>query len=140
MKTPREILLHHHRTAMPQLDTLRREVVRQLTARQPSRFTSWVLYFPRDFWCQMIWPARRIWTGLAATWLLLLVANLSLRTGTPQRTAAISSNSYGFVLSVREQEQLLGEFNEPLAPKKAERPQPSLPQPRTDRRGGSDMI
>jgi hypothetical protein len=77
---------------------------------------------------------------LAATWLLILIANLSLRAGTPQRTAAISSNSYGFVLSVREEEQLLAEFNEAPAPKKAERPRPSLPRPRTERRGGSDMI
>jgi hypothetical protein len=142
MRTPREILLHRHRAAMPKLETLRRDVVRRMTARQPSRLTSWVLYFPWNCWCEMIWPARRIWTGLAATWLVLLLVNLSFRTGTPQKTATISANSYGFVLSAREQEELLGEFNGPLAPHKAAPPQqqPSLPHPRTERRSDSDMI
>ncbi|MGO8698884.1 MAG: hypothetical protein ACLQVY_14310 [Limisphaerales bacterium] len=137
MRTPREILLHHHRTAIPKLNVLRREVVRQLNPRQPSHRAAWLLCFPGNFWCQMIWPARRVWTGLAATWLLILVANFSLRTGTPQKTASISSNSYGFVLSLREEEQLLGGFNEAPAPKMAAPPahQPSLLRPRTERRG-----
>ena len=88
----------------------------------------------------MIWPARRVWTGLAATWLLLLLANHSLRTGMPQRTAAIPTHPYGFILSLREQEQLMDEFNETAAPKKAGQSQSYPPQPRTERRGDSDMI
>jgi hypothetical protein len=142
MKTPREILLQRHQAAIPKLDTLRRDAVRHMTARQPSRLASWILYFPWNCWCEMIWPARRIWTGLAATWVLLLIANLGLRAGMPQRTATISANSYGFLLSAREQEQLLGEFNEPLAPPKAAPPlqPPFLPRPRTERRSEGEVI
>jgi hypothetical protein len=144
MRTPREILLHRHRAAGPRLDALRRAVVQELgnktAAKQSPRFVSLLLCFPRNFWREVIRPARRIWAGLAAAWLLILMANLEFRAGTPQLTAATSPNSANFLMALREQEQLMAWITERPGPKPAGPPKPSVPQPRSERRGEFLMI
>jgi len=138
MKTPREILSERHRPAEPRLDAIRRDLVGKLnnqeTKPQGFTFVSWLLRCPQNFWCELIWPARRIWTGLAAAWLLILVANLHLSAGSPRMAAATSLRSADFILAFREQEQVLAELTDRAEPKVVEPPKQFVPQPRSERR------
>lgn len=85
MKTPREVLLERHRDAQPKLDHLRRAAVTELNHKatkgpcSTSALVSWFLLFPKTLWCELFFPSRRIWSGLAAVWILILLINFSLR-------------------------------------------------------------
>ena len=82
----------------------------------------------RECWQQLVWPSRRIWAGLAVVWVLLLVADVSLRDNSPASTIASAPSE--MFLSLPQQEQLLAELMEPnqrraAAPSKAFTPRPS---------------
>ncbi len=88
MKTPREILLARHRAAEPKLDAIRRKVVaaNQTTAELSEqiiagfrRSQTVVIKICWLLWRELILPSRRIWTGLAAVWLLIFAVNFSER-------------------------------------------------------------
>jgi hypothetical protein len=134
MRTPREILFQRHRAAEAKLDVMRRAVVNRLDTQASARLVSVLLWFPRNFWLEVVWPARRIWAGLAAAWLLILMANLDLRVGTPQMAVVVPPNSVGFLMTLREQEQLMANFFERSEPRAAAPPKPQRLQPRTERR------
>ena len=103
MKTPRDILLARHQATAPKLDTLRRDVVN-------SEFRKHNIFdFPSLLWRELVFPSRRIWTGLAAVWLLILAANFSMRDH-PQMTMAKSSPSQATIVAFKEQQQLLTEL------------------------------
>src|SRR5208282_3767715 len=78
MKTPREILLERHLTAAPKLDAIRQSAVAAVCDRRIStdraherRSQTAVTMILETFWRELIWPSRRIWAGLAATWILV---------------------------------------------------------------------
>jgi hypothetical protein len=83
MKTPRDILLVRHQTAAPKLDAIRREVLAEKVT--PARaggsgaLAAVWLNWPVVLWRELIWPSRRIWTGLAAIWILIFIFNFSQR-------------------------------------------------------------
>src|ERR1039458_9445800 len=85
MKTPRDLLFAHHQTAVPKLEAIRREVVRELNnqeTKEQSRFAAFVSLLLggfKTFCCELIFPCRRTWTGLAAVWLLLFIVNFFQR-------------------------------------------------------------
>ena len=138
MKTPREILLARHHSAEPRLDAIRQVVVTGLnnqTARPqtwPAGFVSRLLRCSTPFWRELILPSRRIWTGLAAVWLLLLIINVSQRdpvssvTSQPvHRTAVMMS----WQVQQRWLDELLADRSAPPA---ADRPRNVPPRPRTE--------
>ena len=86
-------------------------------------------------WHELIVPARRVWAGLAAVWLLILLANLRLDAGAPRMTATNSGHSADFMMALREQEQAMAEWTGRSESKAVEPPKPFLPQPRSERRG-----
>ncbi|HTY88289.1 MAG TPA: hypothetical protein VMB80_12550 [Candidatus Acidoferrum sp.] len=143
MKTPREILLDRHRAAEPKLEAIRREVVAAEfhgPGRVSSVSPSESLKTPETgkmpvlllIWREVIWPCRRIWTGLAAVWLLILAVNLSMRdpvsniTGKPVRSGAV-------MISWQTQQRWMSELlTERPMPPEADRPRNVVPGPRTE--------
>jgi len=75
-KTPRDLLLSRHAAATPRLDQLRRKTLDDATPI-PARQLVHALFFPQ----------RRLWLGLAATWLVILALNFSQRPAPRQNNA-----------------------------------------------------
>lgn len=140
MKTPREILLERHRAVAPKLDAMRREIVAELNNEETkersfqsllSGFVSLFLCCSKKFWLELIFPNRRIWTGLAAIWILLFIFNFSQRDKT-ELTVKNVSPSPEMILAFQQQEKLLAELIDENEPRAVE-PKKFLPQPRSER-------
>ena len=121
MKTPRELILERHQSAEAKLKAIRAEDLAACTRsaaqasrqRQPSISLSAIA---RQFWQETFWPWRRVWAGVAASWLVILALNLA--TGDTPRTASIKPpRPDPEVLAVlQQQEQLLTQLLGPGAP------------------------
>ena len=139
MKTPRDLLFARHQTAVPKLDAIRREVVNELNNEETKEqggfeaFVSLLLGCSNKFLRELVFPCRRLWSGLAAVWLLLFIVNFSQRdnvssvTGKPVRSGEI-------IMSVQAQQRWV---NELLADRSAtpetDRPRNVAPKPRTEK-------
>ena len=130
MKTPRDILLAKHHAAAPKLDAIRREIVNSQFRRRS--FAAFVLDFPSLLWRELILPSRRIWAGLAAIWLFLLVANFSMRDRSPMALAN-ARPSPQMMLAFRQQQQLMSELLSPGDVPVAEPRKPYAPRPNSQR-------
>ncbi len=84
-------------------------------------------------WQQLIWPSRRIWAGLAAVWVAILIANFSMHEHSPG-VAMKSSPTQEMIVAWRQQERLLAELMGPNETQAARPPKPLSPQPRSERR------
>ncbi len=138
MKTPREILLERHGNIEPKLDGIRRAVVNELN-NTDAKAQSWAagfaalcLGFPNKLWNELVLPSRRIWTGLAAVWMVLFIINASQRdnlssvTGQPVRSSPV-------MMSWQVQQRLMNEvLADRAAPPEADRPRNVAPKPRTE--------
>jgi hypothetical protein len=138
MNTPREILLTHHQSAVPKLDAIRREAVVELdhqdTKAQSMTFNlvAWWLGGSKQLWQELIWPCRRIWTGLATVWILLFIINVSQRDGS-QTVLAKNAPPTEMMMTFRDQQKLLNElFADRSLPVDAERPRIFSPKSRTE--------
>jgi hypothetical protein len=136
MKTPREILFERHQNAAPKLDAMRHIVIEELNNKATKErsfqefFVSLFLGCSKNIWCELIFPCRRIWTGLAAIWLLILAVNFSLRD--PSQTAMTKALAPE-MMSFNEQQKLLNELlADRSLPMDIERPKVFLPKPRTE--------
>jgi len=140
MKTPREILLEQHRSAAPKLDAIRREVVEELNNQEtkeqsrPASLVASLLGCSNKLWLELIWPCRRIWTGLAAVWILIFIFNFSQRDPSELTARKTPPPSPEMILTFRQQEKLLAELIGPNEPQAAAPPKPFLPQPRSEGR------
>jgi hypothetical protein len=139
MKRSREILLSRHESAAPKLDTIRREIVAGLNRQdtkahnwQASLATWWLGGF-RKLWRELYLPSRRIWSGLATVWVLILIVNFSQR----DHTADISGGrvcSAGPMMSSPAQQRWMNELlADRSTPTEAERPRNLEPKPRTQK-------
>jgi hypothetical protein len=87
-------------------------------------------------WFELIWPARRIWAGLAAVWVTLAIFNFTQGGGREVMVATATVPAAEVRLAFQEQQRLLAEIlGPPLAAAVAEPPRRG-PQPRSDRRAG----
>lgn len=104
-----------------------------LTASQTSpagRFNFGVAF--AQWWRETIWPYRRVWTGLAALWLVMWVINAKTF-GTSSNTLTASSESKRvFIEAYQEQQRVLAELFPPVVPQPAEPPRRGLPPPRSE--------
>jgi hypothetical protein len=129
MKTPREILLERHSTAEPKLNKLRQETINAEFHRRGAVAT--ISDLPGLFWRELIWPCRRIWTGLATAWVLILAAHLSMRGGSSSE--AVRFPTVEMMTMSPDQQQLLAELlNDRSPPIAARTPKVYSPQPRTE--------
>ena len=139
MKTPREILLEQHRSAAPKLDAIRREVVGGLNNQEtkersrPDTFVTWLLCGSNKLWLELVWPCRRVWTGLAAVWIALCLFNVSQRDKLELAARKLPPPSPEAVMAWRQQERLLAELIGPNETRAAEPPKPFSPRPSSQR-------
>jgi hypothetical protein len=126
MKTPREILLEQHRSAAPKLDAIRNDVL-NAERRSAEAHPNWLVLC----WRELIWPSRRIWTGLAVAWVLILAANISLSEQSP--AIVKSGPSSEMMMSLKDQQKILAELlNDHSVPRGADRQKIFSPKPRTE--------
>jgi hypothetical protein len=137
MKTLRDILFGRHQAADLKLDAIRREVVavglrEGRRAAVPKFRVADTATLPKLVWLELIWPCRRIWTGLAAVWILIFIINVHQRDGS-QTAIAKSTPSMEVMMMFRDQQKLLNElFADRSLPMVAEPPRIYLPKPRTE--------
>lgn len=132
MKTPRDILLARHQATAPKLDAVRQSAVAAVCARralpeQRSQVATTTIF--KTLWQELFLPSRRIWSGLAAIWLLILAINLAQHDSSPagKMTAAPA------MMSFREQQRWMNELFADRAPTvEAEPPKTFSPKPRTE--------
>jgi hypothetical protein len=81
---------------------------------------------------ELVLPCRRIWTGLAAVWLLIFIVNISQHDAS--KVVATKSTTMGMMTTFRDEQKML---NELLATRSfaadAEQPRIYLPKPRTEK-------
>jgi len=136
MKAPRDILLQKHQAADLKLDQLRRSVVAQIGGQTAAEKHALPVAVILKLWFELIWPARRIWAGLAAVWVALAVFNFS-QADTRQRVVAKSQVPAAEMrMAFQEQQRLLAEIlgPPPAPPTPAEPPRRNRAEPRSDRK------
>jgi len=156
MKTPREILFARHQSAAPALDAIRQKAVGQLNTEEqkaPSPRPSSIewereavgqpfLYVGRkplgrflvlaiQFWRELILPCRRVWTGLAAVWIFILMVNFSQRDNLNSATGR-PAPSGPMVMSLQAQQHWLNQvLADRTAPVESDQPRNFSPKPRS---------
>jgi hypothetical protein len=139
MKTPRDILFARHQNIAPKLDAIRQSTVATVCDRRAStndaherRSQTAATTILRTFWRELIFPCRRIWTGLATIWILILIVNVSQRDGS-QTMVAKSAPPAEMMMTFRDQQKWLDELlADRSLPGDAERPRIFSPKPRTE--------
>jgi hypothetical protein len=96
---------------------------------------AWCLGRSNKLWLELVWPCRRIWTGLAAVWILIFIVNLSLRDNVSRATGK-PARSGEMIMSLQAQQRWMNELMaDSSAPPEADRPRNVAPKPRTEKIG-----
>jgi len=130
MKTPREILFQRHQTAESKLDTVRCEVLSAEFVRGGRRVAD-TASLPSLLWRELVWPCRRIWTGLAAAWIFILAVNFSIED--KSEIVAQKSSTPEMIMTWQQQERVLAELIGPNEARAAVSPKPFSPRPSSER-------
>jgi hypothetical protein len=140
MKTPRELLLKRHAAANEKLDAIRAEALRvaaEVNRRNPPvrelTFAATPLQALTIPFRELIWPARRVWAGLAAVWVALAVFHFAQADRRETVVAKSTMPASEVRLAFQEQQRLLGEI---LGPPPAAVPPRHSPPPRSERPAG----
>ena len=138
MKPPRDLLFARHQAALPKLDAIRREVVAELNHQETKEqsFSSFLvtslLGCSNKLWRELVWPCRRIWTGMAAVWVLLAIVNLAQRDGS-RSNHANSALAAPMMMSLQAQQRWVNELlADRSPPPEVVRPRIYSPKPRTE--------
>ena len=128
MKTPRELLLNHHRKAESRLNAVRRTALATIKHQEPESSPMSL----RDFLRSLRWH----FAGISALWLFIMF--LHLDTGrAPAMMASVPPSKPAspqvIMASLRENRRLLHEMIEPNVSDSASGER-HLPKPRSDRR------
>lgn len=135
MATPLASWEKHFAQVTPDKTTQLRWAQAIKSAERPESYRSLTpQIFLLECWQQLIWPSRRIWAGLAAVWLGIILVNTNSRASAPRMTATTSSQSTDFVMAFREQEQVLAELAPRSTPQLVLPPKRFVPRPRSEGR------
>jgi anti-sigma factor RsiW len=96
----------------------------------------WPLF--RNLWCELLWPSRYAWTGLAALWVALLVINAQLSDHPAHGANDHAGSSQDMIQAWREQTRVLAELIQPSLG--VPTPPPYIPRPRSQKRQNSAII
>jgi len=138
MKTPREVLFTRHQTIAPKLDTVRREVLNAGFVREgrrvavPKYRVAGTATLPLLIWRELIFPCRRIWTGLAVVWILIFVMNLLQNDPSELIARKVSPPTPEMISAFRQQQRLLAELIGQNETRTAEPRKTFLPRPHTE--------
>jgi hypothetical protein len=138
MKTPREFILEHHRSADRQLQSIRPDELAALAAA--SAVPAGEVNRPRfslalaaaRFWRESIRPWRRVWAGLAAVWIAILALQLNSAEFSGLSAKFTASSATQALAAWQERNRLLAQFLGPDAPRLIAKP--ALPGPRSELR------
>jgi hypothetical protein len=81
----------------------------------------------------LLWPHPVAWAGLAAVWIFILAANVSMRDQTPVMAKKTLPPSPEVVAELQQQHQLLAELLGANDVPAADRPKVFVPKPRSER-------
>jgi hypothetical protein len=121
MKTPRELILERHQPAEAKLKAIRAEDLAACTRSvAPSSCQAAPAFDLATaavrFWQEALWPWRRAWIGIAATWAFILAFSVAAGE-TPRTASARPPRPDPEVRAVlRDQKQLLAQLLGPGAP------------------------
>lgn len=110
MKTPRELLLGRHRSIEPKLDSIRASALKMVnneeTKKRSFDLVAWFLCCSQAVWRELILPARRVWAGLAAVWLVIVAVNLAEFTHETRQMAKLKPETVELLAAWRQQQRL----------------------------------
>ncbi len=145
MKTLRELLLERHQSAQPKLDAIRAKLLaaaQEESARSPEasagRPNHPLARFALLLWQELVFPCRRVWSGVAAAWVFIVALNLF--TSEPAQVAqAHPIYSAAEVVAQYQAQQRL--WDELLNSGTSSSPEssPALPPPRSERTNSTAM-
>jgi anti-sigma factor RsiW len=99
---------------------------------EPARRVTPAMAF-REWWQDVIWPCRRLWTGLAAVWVVIFAGNFSLHDHSQTIAMKSSPPSQAMIASFKDQQKVLAELLADYStPRAAERQKFFSPKPRTE--------
>lgn len=137
MKTPREILFARHANAEPKLDAIReRMLLEQLSvkSRAAESPTLWRKFNPlfvvTKLWQELVWPCRRIWAGIAAVWVGILIFGMASSDWGP--AVATSAPAPDVMMAIEQQRQMMAQLLDSAPAESATKPR--LPGPRSEER------
>jgi hypothetical protein len=140
MKTPRQMLFDRHRPADRELERIQTRVLARglpvpdqtaLAQADGSEGHQAILFY-RKLWFEVILPARRIWAGFAAVWLVMAAINLSQADHTSARMRSKPAPA-SVMIAWQEEQKLMAELFNPPPLRAVDRPQPNAPRPRSER-------
>lgn len=127
MKTPRDVLLQHHRSATSRLDAIRQKVINtkiKTPDREPQRQAS--AGFLREF----LLPLRWHLAGMSTMWVIAAILSMDSGASTPQ-SAQNSARPVEVLAALVENRRQLAEMIDPLSEDAASTPQPFVPRRRS---------
>ena len=135
MKTPRQILFEKHHATLPALNQVRRNA---LNAIQTPRLAASLAFSPLrvvlTLWNELVVPARKTWTGVAAAWIFIFGFSLAMEMDAPKTPAHQAAYSPEIIMALRQQnlefERLILSDTFAQTPEPAE-PVRQTPQPRS---------
>lgn len=127
MKTPREIILARHQAADARLREISARDLAALARNSGASANqkSFAARAIQNFWHEAILPWRRVWIGMAAVWVGILILNFTTRDPADRALANLPEPSPQIQLALAEQRRLLLEtVNSPavISPRKTPGP------------------
>lgn len=112
MRTPRELLTGRHKAAEQKLTAIRQRVVHDIAEESIQVHTpeEQRASLAEIVWHELFVACRRYWTGLGATWGLILVFALSTHPERAVTEVTIGSGSSTTLNALREQQRLRDEL------------------------------
>lgn len=137
MKTPRELLFEHHRAAESKLDAIRRQALNIVTddkqRARPKRKILNPAVIPSLVWRELILPYRRIWSGLAGTWVVIFALAFAARDTSPTIAGNSPPPSPEMMVALQNQKQLLAEMlADSVKASDTDRPKSRRPSPHSE--------
>jgi len=136
MKTPREILFKRHQAVEPKLDSIRQATLAEAfgAADRPKPVRRLAPYrVCRAIWCELIWPCRRAWAGMAALWLMMWGIHVHLSDRQLIEADARPGSAPAIWQSIEDQREVLAQLLPPANSPPVELPRRSSPRPRSER-------
>jgi len=105
---------------------------RGFPASRPRASAAWRPWISRLHFqvSTLLWPSPRAWAGLAAIWLIVIAFNLAAHDARPLLASKPSAREQ-FVLSLKEQKQVLAELLAPYEGAPAVKPKAPVSRPRS---------
>lgn len=101
--------------------------------RQPAAVRSFLLSMARNCWREFFLPYRRVWTGLAAIWVIIFALDFASRDTSPVIAQKPSPPSPEMLAALQGQKRLFAEWlSDGTKPADADRPKPWRPSPHSE--------